>query len=159
MNSKVKVVANEAGAVINLSANPEFGYVRVEQIKNVFDENGFMKRAKLSALIHATVVDLNEAGYFGGQELPGKIVVIESLESFNKKNPSKSVKEAGDTGVVCTYGGMPVHRKTIYTENAAAQDIYVKHDNIEEIKEAYARLEATKKAEKQAMQPNGEFEL
>jgi hypothetical protein len=158
MNSKVKIVANEAGAIINLSGNPEFGYIRVEQIKNVFDDNGFMKRAKLSALIHGTVNDLEEAGYYAGQELSGKIVIIEALDAFNEKQPLKGIKEAGKTGIVCTYGGLPIYRKTIYTENAATQDVYIKHDNIEEIKRAYA---SSKLAEttNEAIKPNGEFEL
>lgn len=158
MNSKVKVVANEAGAVINLSNNPEFGFIRVVQVKNIFDDNGFMKRASISALIHGTVVDLEEAGYFANQELPGKIIVIESLEAFNEKNPSRGVKEAGKTGIVCTYGGMPIFRKTVYTENATAQDTYVKHDNIEEIKAAYAKQKAAE-GKSEAITPNGEFEL
>jgi len=158
MNSKVKVVANEAGAVINSSNNPEFGFIRVEQVKNVFDDNGFMKRAKLSALIHGTVTDLEDAGYFGGQELDGKIVIIEALDPFNEKQPLKGIKEAGKTGIVCTYGGMPIYRKTIYTENAATQDAYVKHDNIEEIKRAYAKAKAAEQTN-DAVKPNGEFEL
>ncbi len=158
MNSKVKVVANEAGAVINLSNNPEFGFIRVEQVKNVFDDNGFMKRAKLSALIHGTVSDLEDAAYFGGQDLDGKIVIIESLDAFNEKQPLKGIKEAGKTGIVCTYGGMPIYRKTIYTENAATQDAYVKHDNIEEIKRAYAKTKAQEQSN-EAIKPNSEFEL
>lgn len=158
MNSKVKVVANEAGAVINLSKNPEFGFICVNQVKNVFDDNGFMKRATLSALIHGTVVDLKAADYFGGQELDGKIVIIESLDPFNEKQPLKGIKKAGSTEVVCTYGGLSIYRKTIYTENAAMQDSYVKHDNIEEIKRAYAKLNAAEQSN-EAVKPNGEFEL
>ena len=158
MNSKVKVLGDEAGNVINLSNNPEFGYIRVEQVKNVFDDNGFMKRATLSALIHGTVNDLEESNYYAGQELDGKIVITEALEPFNEKNPLKSIKEAGKTGIVCTYGGLPIHRKTIYTENMAMQDTYIKHDNVEEIKQAYAKAKAAEKTQA-AIKPNADFDM
>ena len=38
------------------------------------------------------------------------------------------------------------------------QDSYVKHDNIEEIKRAYAKAKAAEQTN-EAVKPNGEFEL
>jgi len=90
MDSKVKVVADATTElVINQSANPLFGYVRVVQTRVVMDDNSFMKRKEFSALIHGPLEDLQAVGYYAGMELPGNIVVEESLEPFNKKGPNK----------------------------------------------------------------------
>ena len=41
--SKAKVVADATtGAVINLSANPLYGYVKLEQKRSIVDDNGFL---------------------------------------------------------------------------------------------------------------------
>lgn len=159
MNSKVIVLADEAGNVINLSGNnPDFAFIRVAQKKVVFDENSFRKTITLTALIHGNTEELKEDGYFAGQELKGNIVVEESLEPFNKKNPAKSIKKAGDTNVVCTFGGFPIHRRTKYTEKSNVEDILIPHDNKAEVKAAYDLLNSTVKTNK-TLQPNGEFEL
>lgn len=155
MDSKVKVVADATtNLVINQSANPIFGYVRVVQNRVVIDDNGFMKRKEFSALIHGLVEDLQSVGYYDGQELPGTIIAEESLDPFNKKDPSKSLKKAGDTNVICTYGGFPIHRRTKYTAKSGAEDILIAHDNKAEVKAAYANTAA----KKPAMEPNKEFD-
>jgi hypothetical protein len=158
MDTKVKVVADATTElVINQSANPIFGYVRVVQNRVVIDDNGFMKRKEFSALIHGLIEDLQSVGYYNGQELPGTIVAEESLDPFNKKDPSKSIKKAGETNVACTLGGFPIHRRTKYTAKANAEDILISHDNKAEVKAAYASNEASK-AKTKAMQPNAEFD-
>jgi hypothetical protein len=158
MDTKVKVVADATTElVINQSANPIFGYVRVVQNRVVIDDNGFMKRKEFSALIHGLIEDLQSVGYYNGQELPGTIVAEESLDPFNKKDPSKSIKKAGETNVACTLGGFPIHRRTKYTTKANAEDILISHDNKAEVKAAYASNEASK-AKTKAMQPNAEFD-
>jgi len=158
MDTKVKVVADATTElVINQSANPIFGYVRVVQNRVVIDDNGFMKRKEFSALIHGLIEDLQSVGYYNGQELPGTIVAEESLDPFNKKDPSKSIKKAGETNVACTLGGFPIHRRTKYTAKANAEDILISHDNKAEVKAAYTSNEASK-AKTKAMQPNAEFD-
>jgi hypothetical protein len=138
MSAKVKVVGDETGNVINQSVNnPEYGYVRVEQTKTMFDENSFLRRKSVSALIHGYMEDLKAEGYFVGQELPGKVVVIESIKPFSEKNPSQGIKKAGNTGIVCTIEGLPIYRKTIYSQTATAEDVLVKHDNVEVIRNAF----------------------
>jgi hypothetical protein len=154
MDSKVKVVADETtGLVINQSANPKFGYVRVVQTRAIVDDNGFIKRKQFSALIHGEVEDLQAMGYYDGQELSGKIIAEESLDPFSKKGPNKP-KTAGDTNVVCTLGGFPIYRRTKYTDKSNAEDILIAHDNKAEVKAAYA----AQAAKKPAMQPNESFD-
>lgn len=156
MNSKVIVLGDEAGNVINISPNnPDFGFIRVAQLKTIFDDNSFMKKVTFTALIHGNPQDLKDAGYYVGQELKGNVVVEESLEPFNKKNPAKSIKKAGETNVVCTFGGFPIHRRTKYTEKSSVEDILIPHDNKAEVKAAYDKLNLAKP---KAIEPNGEFD-
>jgi hypothetical protein len=137
METKVKVTGDELGNVITQSVNnPDYGYVRVEQVRSIFDDNGFLRRRVVSALIVGTMEDLKEEGYYAGQILPGKIVIIESTKAPNKKDETKNLKYAGNTGVVCKINGQSIYRKTIYTIITNVTDELVKHDNSEEIKAA-----------------------
>ena len=63
------------------------------------------------------VEDLKEMNLYAGQGLDGKIIIEESLEPFNKKNPERDLKVAGETGIVCTLGGLPIYRRTKFTFN------------------------------------------
>ena len=140
MNSKVIVLADETtGSVVNVSQNnPEYGYIRVQQVRTMIDDNGFLRRKPVSALIPGTLAELKESGFFAGQELDGKIVVEESLEPFNEKDPKRDLKIAGDTGVVCTLGGLPIYRRTKMSFDGNVADKLIKHDNVEQLRNAYA---------------------
>jgi hypothetical protein len=138
--SKVKVVADSTtGAVINVSTtNPVYGYVRLEQKRSVVDDNGFLRVKPVSTLLHGTVTELTSAGFYAGQELSGQVVVQESLTPFNDKAPQKDLKVAGSTGIVCTLEGAPIYRRTMYKTDINAQDTTIKHDNVEQLRAAYA---------------------
>lgn len=146
MNAKVKVVADaKTGSVINVSEhNPEYGFVRLEQTRTHIDSNGFLRRKVVSALVHGTVAELQESGFFEGQVLPGTILIKESLEPFNKKNPERDYKIAGDTGILCTLDGAPIYRKTIYSLQSNVEDILIQHTNTEELRNAYAARQTSK---------------
>jgi len=144
MNSKVIVTADaKTNRVVNVSENPEFGWIRVEQVRTMVDDNGFLKRKAVSAIVPGPLADLQASGFFAGQQLDGKILVQESLEPFNKKTPERDLKIAGETGVVCTLGGLPIYRKTIWSLDSSAQDELIKHDNVEELRAAYAKANST----------------
>lgn len=139
MNSKVIVTADATtNSVVNVSENPEWGYIRVQQVRTMIDDNGFLKRKSVSAIVPALLEDLQASGFFAGQQLDGKILVEESLEPFNKKTPERDLKIAGETGIVCTFGGLPIYRRTKYTLDGSATDNLIKHDNVEELRAAYA---------------------
>ena len=153
MNSKATVVADATtGMVICQSSNPEFGYVKVQQLKTLIDNDGFLKSKMVSALIVGTIGDLKLADFKAGQKLDGKIVIVESLTPFNKKSPDRDLKIAGDTGIVCTLEGQPIYRKTKFSFNVNAEDTFVMHDNVDELRLAYAVNES-------AVQPNKEFSI
>lgn len=155
MDSKVTVIADETGAVINLSANnSEFGFVKVQQVRTMIDDNGFLKRKPVNALIQGKIEELREAGFYAGQQLDGKIVIEEALQPFNKKAPEKDLKVAGDTNIVCTLGGLPIYRRTKFTFTSNVEDHLIKHDNIDELRSAYSN-----KTVKTAIKPNGDFSI
>jgi len=137
MNKSVTVTANEAGQVINISKNnPEYGYIRVAQSRTSM-EGGWVRTRSLSALISGKVSELKALNLTNGIALPGKIVVSESLTPFNEASPEKDYKIAGDTGIVCSFEGTPICRKTMYTDSVEATDTLIEHDNREVIQDAY----------------------
>jgi hypothetical protein len=157
MDSKVIVLADEAtGAVINVSENnPDYGYVKLQQVRNVIDDNGFLRRKPVNALLPGTVEDLKMLNLFAGQALTGKIVIEESLEPFNNKTPERDLKIAGSTGIVCTWNGLPIYRRTKFSFDANVADTYQEHDNKEELRTAYA----VQAGRSNAIKPNQDFSI
>ena len=139
MDSKVLVTAKD-GHVIVKSKNADFGHIRVEQTRMVIEENGFARKKTLSALIPGTIADLKGFGWEVGQEVEGKIIVKEATSPFNKRDPERDFKIAGKSGVVCTTEENPIYRKHFYTLSSTADDVLLAHDNVEDIKAAYAEL-------------------
>ena len=139
MQSKVVVLSDGVtGSVINISENnSDYGYVRVQQVRTVVDDNGFLRRKNVYALLPGLMNELQESGFYAGQQLDGKIVIEEALEPFNTKDPGRDIKVAGDTGIMCTVMGLPIYRRTKFTFNTSTNDVLVKHDNIEELKGAF----------------------
>jgi hypothetical protein len=155
MNSKVLVVADATGAVINVSENnPEYGYVKLQQAKTVVDDNGFLRRTVLTALIQSSVDILKEMNYYGGQILPGILVIDEALAPFNKKNPERDLKIAGKTGIVCRLDDQPIYRRVVYRQDPSSTDKTIQHTNVEELREAYNAQKATS-----AIKPNQDFAI
>lgn len=140
---KVVVTADKNGNVIGISENnPEYGYVRVEQTGSFINDQGWLRISRRSALIKGLVKDLVETGFTDGQELKGKIVVVESLTPFNTDNPDRDLKIAGDTGVVCRIDDQPIYRQSFYTTNENVEDQFIAHTNREEIREVQAAQKA-----------------
>lgn len=143
MNNKVVVAASKDGAVVCVSKkNAQYGYIRLKQERVIFAEDGWASKRILSALITGELELLQELNYHEGQEMPGKIRVIERLKPFNLKNPEKDYKLAGADGAICKVDGQIIFRNCVYTQDSNAEDIYIKHDNYEEIKARSAELKA-----------------
>ena len=141
--TKVTVTADKNGNVIGVSENnPEYGYIRVEQVATQIDDRGWLRNVKRSSLIKGLVQDLAETGYREGTELPGRIVVKESTVPFNQNNPDRDLKIAGETGVICRIDDEPIYRQTFYTTNPSAVDELIMHNNSEEIREVQAAQKA-----------------
>ena len=134
MVSKVKVTANEAGQVVIVSKeNQEYGHIRVEQKRTIISDKGWVTVKPISALVHGTVDELEQLGWENGQELPGKIVIKESLVPFNTDNPERDYKIAGKTGIVCCLDGQPIYRKTFFNPSGNDQDETIAHNNSDPI--------------------------
>lgn len=158
MDGKVRLLGDNLGCVIIQSnKNPsEYGYVRVEQLR-VFSnpKTNFIESKIITALIHGKIQDLKIAGFsYPGQELEGKIIIEESLTPFDKKNPDRDIKKAGETGVVCLCDGKPIYRRTRFSYNFDSKDEFVDHTNGEELSIAYNRLKANT-----ALPPNEELTI
>ena len=143
MDSKVKVLKNEDGSVLTVSEkNPEYAYVRVQQIRTVVDDSGFLRRKPVNAIIPGHIDDMKAMNFFADQELPGTVLIKEALVPFNAKDPERDLKVAGSTGIVCTLEGFPIYRKTYYSIKSNVEDIFVQHDNKEQIKAAFNNTSA-----------------
>jgi len=150
--SKVVVTADKNGNVVGVSEkSPEYGYVRVEQSGSFINDQGWLRISRRSALIKGLVKDLVETGFNEGQELNGKIIVIESLVPFNPENPDRDLKIAGETGVVCRIDDQPIYRQSFYTTNENLQDQLIMHTNSEEIREVQAAQRAISKLSPKGM--------
>jgi hypothetical protein len=140
--NKVTVTADQNGNIIGISQNnPEYGYLRIEQNVTQIDQKGWLKNVKRSTLIKGKVADLSASGLKAGSQLPGKIVVIESLTPFNQENPERDLKIAGDSGIICRIDDQPIYRQTFYTPDVNAVDELIMHNNTDEIREV---IEATR---------------
>jgi hypothetical protein len=131
--NKVVVAPNANGQVITVSPkNPEFGWVAVESIQPTFNE-GFLKLGKRVAFIAGSVKELEEFNFVAGEELPGKIVIKETLEPLNAKDATMGIKypsAAGKkAGLACTVNDQPVYRKSYYTPDTSKQDVMIAHTN------------------------------
>lgn len=141
--NKVTVAADKNGNVIGISPNnPEYGWIRVEQNARVINDRGWLRNAKRSALIKGKVEDLVDSAYKDGEEITGKIIVVESHDPFNPENPDRDIKIAGDTGVICRVDDQAIYRQTFFTPNVNAQDELIMHTNAEEIKEVQSAQRA-----------------
>lgn len=137
MQNKVQIIPDELGSVIRVSQNNnEYGHVRLQQERVTFGNTGWVSRKTVSTLLHGKVEDLREMGIQNMKELPGKIVIRESLEPFSNNDPDRDLKIAGNTGIICCQDGQPIYRKTMYTADTGAEDVLVAHDNGDAIREA-----------------------
>lgn len=137
--SKVKISADLNGNVVTISENnPDYAHIRVVQDTYMYDDNGWLRARQLSALIHAETETLMKMGYKPDQELPGNIIVKESLTPFSNTDPDRDLKYAGKTGVICRVDDQPIYRRTFYTENPNANHELIQHSNSDEIRAAIA---------------------
>lgn len=147
-NSAVTVTAVSGNVVIPSKKNALWGYICVAQTRIVVDERGFAALKPVKALIHGLVKDLKKFGWVEGQELKGTIIFKEQMQSFNSKEPERDYKVAGKTGIVCCIDGYPMYRKTFYSSNPNAEDVYIldkdgnrmSHTNGDEIRLAYKQM-------------------
>jgi len=155
MSNFVEIVANPATqASIRVSPNnPEYGVILVAQKRVSIQSNpfnvksiGWVKPNKLTALIKGTVEELKDIiAANPSKKIPGKIVILESLEPFRENEPERDYKRAGANGPVCCVDGQPIYRITYFTEDLNAQDITISHNNSEEIRAINAEKSNTEK--------------
>lgn len=141
MKTSVKITANETGQIISVSRNPEYGYIRVQQEKEVVENNFFVQK-KVSALIHGRLELLKSKNFYEGQTIEGQIVMKESLQPIDPKNEDRFIKLSGKNGIPCTVNGEYIYSTTYFTQDMDDKDVLIEHDNSEEIKMHNAKINA-----------------
>lgn len=139
----VKVTANQAGIVVVQSENsPEYGFIRLEEKTHQFVK-GWVKPIVKSALILGKVDDLKALNYRAGMELPGRIQIVETLDAPDVPNPERFIKKNSTNGIILKQKGNAIFRTSVYDDKGTSTDVFLEHDNLEEIKEYQASLKAT----------------
>jgi len=139
MQSKVNIIADDMGNVIRQSStSSDYGYVRLQQDRVTFGNNGWVKKSNISTLLHGKLEDLQSLGLESLNSFNGKIIIKEQLDPFTQNDPDRDLKYAGDTGIICCVDGQPIYRKTFFVADATAEDVLVAHNNGEAIREANA---------------------
>lgn len=135
---KPTVVPTEGGMVIRVSKkNPEFGYIVLKQERLESDEDGFARPKPVTCLVKGEIIYLKRFGWKPWQQLPGKIVVQESLEPFRAKSLEYDLKMSNrENGVVLVHEDQPIFRRTFYSRNANYEDTFIKHTNTQEVRAA-----------------------
>lgn len=135
----ITIILNKQGEALNISKNPEYGYVTVQATQFV-NTNGFYSKKLRTANIRGLVTDLNEmeasAGSWDNFVKGGKLITKESLTPVNAQDLSVGLKVAGDTGIICKKDGQSIYRRTEFTKNFNEMDDLIQHDNVEEIRAA-----------------------
>lgn len=145
MQSKVNIIADDMGNVIRQSNNnSEYAYIRLQQDRVTFGNNGWVKKSNVSTLLHGKLEDLQSLNFKAEDTLAGKIIIKESLEPFSSNDPDRDLKRAGDTGIICCVDGQPIYRKTFFVADATAEDVLIAHNNGDAIKEANGNTTSTK---------------
>lgn len=158
MKGKLTLTANPTtGELFTKNDNPgkdgkDYGFVRVEQIEVDFS-NPVATPKVLSALKSFSQEgwDKVKSMFSPGQEMPGKIRVLECLNThpeFQKvEGKGFTEKRAGNdpNAPFCKIGNKTIFRRTEYIEKPIAgleehEDSLLQHDNSDEIKAFQAKI-------------------
>lgn len=142
----VKIEQNSStGAIVTASTkNPQYGYVRVTQTKNVITPEGWVRLEKRSALLKGETEQLMEVfgGMKPGSEINGNLVIQERLDPFGE-DKTRDLKVVPDTGgVTCKVDGKPIYRRTLFMLEDDVADELIAHNNQEEIRKTQASVKA-----------------
>lgn len=138
-NQSVVIVKDDMNNAIRVSKNnAEYAHIRLSQERTMINSNGWLQTKQVTALIHGKTEELIASGIKKFKKLPGNIVIKESLTPFNKNNPDRDLKMAGNTGIVCCIDGQPIYRTTKYDATGIQEDELIAHNNGEAIREANA---------------------
>ena len=138
-NQSVVIVKDDMNNAIRVSKNnAEYAHIRLSQERTMINSNGWLQTKQVTALIHGKTEELIASGIKKFKKLPGNIVIKESLTPFNKNNPDRDLKMAGNTGIVCCIDGQPIYRTTKYDATGTQEDELIAHNNGESIREANA---------------------
>lgn len=145
----------EDECVVPSKKNPAMGYVSFYQVAPLATKN---KRLDLDIehwAISVGRVDRFEKKYHAGQILEGRIAIEEKTEPENPDDPEQDLKyaskECREAGVPCTRTITDENGKKVeqmiyqikyYDPTGKAADVFIEHDNLDEIEEVNAAAKA-----------------
>lgn len=157
--NKVFITPNaQTGALITpFNSNPDYSYLQLQSVEMI-QRDGWLEEKRRSALLRAktSVLESFIAQQGKSLTLPGRIVVREFLENELPENYATRLnknlsyeqavqpflKRAGKDGVALTSNGQRILRFSDYDASGTQADISVAHDNVSEVAEFRAAVNA-----------------
>jgi len=147
--STVKIVPAKTGNLVSTyKNNAEFGYIQLES-SEMSISGGWIRESKRSCLLRAQTKLLTSfVAMHKTLEVPGKITVMEYLADSIPAEVQKEflrddvpfaeaidgfIKRAGADGPALTYNGVKIVRFSKYDPSAQSTDLFVTHDNLDEV--------------------------
>jgi hypothetical protein len=147
--SNVRIVPGKKGTLVTAyGSNADFGYVQLEQ-SAIVQTAGWVREVKRTCLLRGKTATLEAfVNACKGLQLPGKLVVLEYLESQVPADIAKEhlrddvsfeeaiepyIKRAGADGIALTAGGERILRFTKWDDADRMTDLRVMHDNQAEV--------------------------
>jgi hypothetical protein len=158
--NKVQITPNaQTGALITpFNSNPDYSYLQLQSVEMIQRDGGWLEEKRRSALLRAktSVLESFVAQHGKTLTLPGRIVVREFLEDELPENYASRLnknlsyeqavqpflKRAGKDGVALTSNGQRILRFSDYDASGTQADISVAHDNVSEVAEFRAAVNA-----------------
>lgn len=135
--NKINIVTGRGGKIIHTNQNGNT-YIQLRQTNATVRDNGFVQVKNRSFIVKGSQYELEALGWNKDSEIPGNLVIEESLTPFNERNPEYDFKVAGTSGVVCKLDGQPIYRRTIWDPYGELADNKIHHNNQDEILAAEA---------------------
>jgi hypothetical protein len=134
--SKPTVIPTDAGMVVRVNKeNKAFGHIVLKHARLEFSENGFMDEKFVTCLVKGPIEVLSRMNWKPWQELPGKIVISESLTPFRDKSFEYDIKMSNrEDGVILRVDDEPIFRRTYYSRSESREDVLIQHTNTDEVR-------------------------
>ncbi len=136
----VRVVRFGKEPILNVVIHAsEYGWIFVEQLFIDLEGKETKRRAKYFGLYQ--YLNLLKVGDI----LPGKIIILDSLIPFDKDNPERNFKIAGDIGALYLIDDSPIYSISFYDASGEMEDKYLTHNNEEELRAIRKKQEEIKR--------------
>lgn len=142
-HNKVIVVPTENGKHICTAPNSKH-FILLKQTVNDINIDGDPYEHEVFTRIFGDLDYLNSLNWKPNQELPGQLIILESLSPINEEDSDFELKIADSSGVICKIKNQSIFRNILYTLDFSKTHHFLEHDNHEEIFNAFERIASAK---------------